>query len=157
MQFFAVIIWNHEWTRMHTNVRDESTEYTELTESLAAGPSIRWRICLNKMNSECWKCLRLRRLGGCHALRSGKECHAEAHGHEENLREKIRKWTIVVRIPCRWGWQSVKNFLCIYGILNAENSNGSGGSEVSMHFAERFLQKNTRWTDVSEFALSFWL
>ncbi len=26
---------NHEWTRMDTNVHDESTEYTEETESLA--------------------------------------------------------------------------------------------------------------------------
>ena len=27
--------FNHEWTRMDTNVHDESTEYTEETESLA--------------------------------------------------------------------------------------------------------------------------
>lgn len=28
---------NHEWTRMNTNVRHESTEYTKETECLAAG------------------------------------------------------------------------------------------------------------------------
>ncbi len=32
------LIINHEWTRMHTNVHDESTEYKEETECLADGP-----------------------------------------------------------------------------------------------------------------------
>jgi hypothetical protein len=33
----------------------------------------------------------LRLLGGCHALQGGKECHAEARDHGENLCEKTRK------------------------------------------------------------------
>ena len=49
------------------------------------------RICLNRMNSECWKSQRLRRLGGCHALRGGKGCHAEARSHGENLRKITKK------------------------------------------------------------------
>ena len=69
----------------------ESTEYTEQTECLAAGLSFRWRIRLNKMNSECWKRQRLRRLGGCHRFARCKGCHAKVHSHGENLCEKNKK------------------------------------------------------------------
>ncbi len=41
---------------------------------------------------------RLRRLGGCRRFARGKGCHAEVLNHRENLCEKTRKWTIVVRI-----------------------------------------------------------
>ena len=43
---------------------------------LPAGPTSSYMFCLNIMNSECRKSQRLRRLGGCHALRGGKGCHA---------------------------------------------------------------------------------
>jgi hypothetical protein len=44
---------NHEWTRINTNFFEKTTDYTEQTESLAAGPTISCGICLYIMNSEC--------------------------------------------------------------------------------------------------------
>ena len=44
---------NHEWTRINTKFFEKTTDYTEQTESLTAGPTISCGFCLYIMNSEC--------------------------------------------------------------------------------------------------------